>query len=414
MADVFGLNREKLIAKSKVREIFTPSRPIKAMDLLRGRDYQVTRLIEILNTPGQHALLFGDRGVGKSSLANIVRVVCDVHKYFNEKSIFFKTCSSEDTFESILKDPLSSVGIDISVIEESSSHKEKGGAKLSALFANADVESARETGQKRKNGYTVSGVAAALKKLKGLLIIDEADSIADHQVKKKIAELMKQLSDADSLFKILVVGIADTGQKLVSGHKSVERCLGEVKLDRLGTSELRQIIEVGQTKIVGHKIAFDGSVINSIVDISNGYPYFTHLLALKCCEDAIASGSITIRGEDLNRATINAAESAEGALNGAYKFAVRSASVHGDLYRVILLAAARMTTHEFTAKNLRGEICKIYGKDVSQSRLSNFYSTLITDSDDSILRRVGKGVYCFNDPRFPSFIRIVNSDTGHK
>lgn len=221
---------------------------------------------------------------------------------------------------------------------------------------------------------------------------------------------MKQLSDADSSFKIMVVGIADTGQKLVAGHKSIERCLGEVKLDRLGISELRQIIEIGQTKIVGHKIKFDGSVINSIVNISNGYPYFTHLLALKCCEDAIASGKTTIRSDDLAQATIIAAESAEGALQGTYQFAIRSASVHGDLYRVILLAAARMPKHEFAAKDLRAEICKIHGKDVSQPRLSNFYSTLITESEDSILRRVGKGVYCFNDPRFPSFIRIVNGD----
>jgi len=409
-SDPFGARREKLIAKSKVREIFTPSRPIKVMDLLQGRESNVRRLIEILNTPGQHALLFGDRGVGKSSIANIVRIVCEVHKHFDKKSIFFKTCSSEDTFETILKDPLQAVNVDISIVEGSSAHKEKSAAKISALVANANVESTRENSEKRKHLYTVSSVAELIGKVKGLLIIDEADSIADNQVKKKIAELMKQLSDTDSPFKVMVVGIADTGQKLVDGHKSVQRCLGEVKLERLVTSELRKIIELGQNRILGHRITFDGNVINSIVNISNGYPYFTHLLALKCCEDAIAADKINIRSEDLARATIAAAESAEGALQGTYQFAIRSASVHGDLYRVILLAAARMTKHEFSAKDLRNEICKIYGKDVSQARLSNFYSTLITDCDESILRRVGKGVYCFNDPRFPSFIRIVNGD----
>lgn len=409
-SDPFGSRKERLISKSKVREIFTPSRPVKTMDLLLGRDGHVRRLIEILNTPGQHALLFGDRGVGKSSIANIVRLIVELQRHFNPKAVFMKTCCSEDTFETILKDPLKFVNVDISVSEASSSHKQTGAAKISAMVANANIESTRESSERRKTSYSVSVVAELIRNVNGLLIIDEADSIANNKVKKQIAELIKQLSDADSPFKIMVVGIANTGQILVAGHKSVERCLGEVKLDRLGQDELRKIIDLGQNKIIGHKIKFDGNVINNIVNISNGYPYFTHLLALKCAENAIVEGKVSIRDEDLARSTLSAAESAEGALHGAYKFAIRSASIHGDLYRVILLAAARMPGHEFAAKDLRAEICKILGKDVSQARLSNFYSTLITDGVDSVLRRVGKGVYCFNDPRFPSFIRIVNND----
>jgi hypothetical protein len=142
------------------------------------------------------------------------------------------------------------------------------------------------------------------------------------------------------------------------------------------------------------------------VTISNGYPHYTHLLALKCSEDAIAAGKYTIRKDGLIKATVNAAESAEG----AYQNAIRSASLHGDFYRLILVAAARMSNHEFNAKELRDEICKISGKQLLKPRLSNFYSTLIADGVDTVLRRVSKGMYCFNNPRFPSFIRMVNND----
>src|SRR5574340_1214701 len=135
------------------------------------------------------------------------------------KKYFFKTCCSDDSFESILKDPLKSVGVDISVVEESHAHKQKGAAKISAVVASSDIESTSERSEKRESSYTVSAVAELIRNIKGLLIIDEADSISDSKVKKKIAELMKQLSDADSPFKILVVGISDTGQKLVAGHK---------------------------------------------------------------------------------------------------------------------------------------------------------------------------------------------------
>ena len=63
----FGLRRESLIAKSKVRSIFTPHQPIVSQDLFFGRSKSVSKLIENINTPGQHAILYGDRGVGKSS-----------------------------------------------------------------------------------------------------------------------------------------------------------------------------------------------------------------------------------------------------------------------------------------------------------------------------------------------------------
>lgn len=191
----------------------------------------------------------------------------------------------------------------------------------------------------------------------------------------------------------------------------MERCLGEVKLNRLAEAELWKIITAGQQKIKSTKrIEFDHDVINSIVGISNGYPYFTHLLALKCAEEAIVAGRFSVRKEHLKEATVIAAEAAEGVLRSTYESATRSASVSGGLYKSILLAAAKMPNHEFNAKNLRDEICRSEGSAISQSRLSNFYSSLISDCGETILRRVGKGIYCFNDPRMASFIRIVNAD----
>jgi len=382
------------------------------MDLLLGRDNHVARLVEILNTPGQHALLFGDRGVGKSSLANIVHAVVETEGYFKEMNIFFKTCSSEDTFLSILSAPLKSIGIDVSLIETSHAHTEKGSAGASAYVFKAGVESSRQNTEKKQTSLKVSNVADSLKKISGLLIIDEADAVSLSEEKRKIAELIKLLSDAGSPFKLMVVGIAETGSELIAGHASVQRCLGQVKIERLKDPELWQIIALGQTKISSpHRLEFDSEVINSIVEISNGYPYFTHLLALKCAEEAIVSSRSSVRKEDLRLATEAAAEAAEGALLNTYNEAIRSASQSNrDKYKIILLAAAKMKNHEFTTKEWREAISKVSGQEITHSQIKNYSKTLLSDGASTILRRKGRGVYCFNDPRFPSFIRIVHSD----
>ena len=67
LAGDFGLIREEKIKRSGVREVFTPHRPINKIDFFFGRQREVKTLIEQLNTPGQHSLLYGERRVGKSS-----------------------------------------------------------------------------------------------------------------------------------------------------------------------------------------------------------------------------------------------------------------------------------------------------------------------------------------------------------
>src|SRR5882724_316976 len=52
-----------------VVELFTPSVPIDENDLFAGRSAQISQLVEAVLQKGQHAILYGERGVGKTSLA---------------------------------------------------------------------------------------------------------------------------------------------------------------------------------------------------------------------------------------------------------------------------------------------------------------------------------------------------------
>src|SRR6266699_2059132 len=52
--------------------VFTPTRPINQRDLFAGRLRQIRRVIDVVGQDGQHAIIFGERGVGKTSLANVI------------------------------------------------------------------------------------------------------------------------------------------------------------------------------------------------------------------------------------------------------------------------------------------------------------------------------------------------------
>src|SRR5580698_5647830 len=57
---------------AQINGAFTPDTPIDGKDLFAGRKSQVGKLIGTIYQAGAHAVLFGERGVGKTSLANSI------------------------------------------------------------------------------------------------------------------------------------------------------------------------------------------------------------------------------------------------------------------------------------------------------------------------------------------------------
>ncbi|SMP81496.1 hypothetical protein SAMN06295888_1402 [Desulfonatronum zhilinae] len=405
MDDPFGIEREALIRRSEVREIFTPHKPIHSIDLFFGRAVEVRALIEQLNTPGQHALLFGDRGVGKSSLANITADL--LLKKLATGKFFIKRCDSTDNFKTIFAEPLFYVGINTNIIESEHRKAEGGKADIGIPGFGGGVHTTTENKSKER-GLSAeldspSWVASKLAKLGGLLLIDELDALRNTTDRHKIAELIKQLSDQGSPFKILLVGIAETGADLTDGHPSVERCLRETRLNRMSEPELKQIIDKGE-KALG--LRFTPQAKTRIVNVSSGYPHFTHLLALKAAEDAIAEGRTEIGVASVEAATRRAVDDSEGRLKRQYDEACRSYGT--DEYHHIVCAAALLGSEEFTAAELRVQYGNLWERRIDQNSLNNYFHRLVSDGDGTILRRIAKGVYRFNDPRMPSFVRIAN------
>jgi len=52
--------------------VFTPGSPLNERELFAGRSDQVDQIIGAISQKGYHAVLYGDRGVGKTSLSNVL------------------------------------------------------------------------------------------------------------------------------------------------------------------------------------------------------------------------------------------------------------------------------------------------------------------------------------------------------
>lgn len=79
--------------------IFTPSTPIGIAELFSGRLPQIGKLEDTVAERGRHALVYGEPGVGKTSLAQIIQYLIPSDKFkirYIKKSAF-----SSDTYSSI-------------------------------------------------------------------------------------------------------------------------------------------------------------------------------------------------------------------------------------------------------------------------------------------------------------------------
>ncbi|MGI6303095.1 MAG: AAA family ATPase [Verrucomicrobiota bacterium] len=402
--DMFGMNRESRIGRSGVRKVFTPHRPIQSVNLFFGRQKEVQKLLEQINTPGQHALLYGERGVGKSSLANIATQLL-ISKIISGR-LYPKQCDSSDTFRSVVAPVLVDFGVEVDLDSQTKSHKQHGWAGLKIPLAEAGVGSEKTTSNTyRPRAFTPSVVAEFLRDKLGLLYVDEADRIQSPEDKIALAEFIKLLSDNGSDFKIIIVGVAETAEELTGGHPSVQRCLKETYLRRMSDDELEMIISEGARQT---NLNFAPSVVTQIVMLSSGYPHFTHLLALKCAEEAISSSLHVIDPDCLVRAIHLAVEDADSTLRRTYNEATRSYNT--QMYCTVLKAAAQLGREEFTASSLREKIEEMTKGSISQGSLNNYLQRLVSDDFSAILHRCSKGVYRFSDPRMPSFICMANPD----
>ena len=369
-------------------------------------------------TPGRHGAIFGERGVGKSSLANIVLTLFFETRTF--KHGYRVQCGQDTRFADIMSDALKGVaGYDVSTSQATQTASGSTKGSLGAFGTTIEGGVVSEHSVTSSRPYLTPATAATLlASTRGLLVVDEADALRDADTKRQLSELIKALSDTNAEFKVLVVGIANTVSQLVESHLSSSRALKEIHLSRMSPRGLKDIIRNGQQEL---GINFEPAVVDRIVRVSNGYPYFTHLLALEAAKPGILETRSHVLIPDYERATRRAAADAEATLLKKYDDAVGTGGSDG--YRRVLVAAASVVSDRgeladkltFTSRELRDEYKRLFHEPLPPQALGNHMRRLCCSEDENqreqcIFLRERRSVYRFNDLRMVSLINIKEEE----
>lgn len=375
----------------RLSRVFTPTSPINKDDLFQGRKSQIRAVIDAINQAGKHAILYGERGVGKTSLGRILQTKL---KSLESLPIIapMVTCDSGDDFSTIWSKVFSELE-EVAVSDDDSTPYS---------FTPHDVRRKLEPIAASRILY---------------VILDEFDKIIDDRSRALIADTIKLFSDRSVNATLVIIGVSDDVNGLIADHQSIERCLAQIHMPRMPRKELEEIVTHGLQE-EGLEMTVEPDGLAEITGLSKGLPCYTHLLALHASRHALDERRLKVTAKDVEKAIRTAISETQESIRDDYDKATYS-SRKGTLYREVLLACAIAAADEF-GRFQPGDVCapldEIVGKKpFTTDRFAGHLKAFCEDDRGNVLERMGTDYrwrYRFSNPLMQPFVIMKGIETG--
>lgn len=374
-------------------QVFSPTSPIKEKDFFYGRLNQLEKVAEAINKQGQHAILYGERGVGKTSLANIMA------KSYTELYPVKITCDKTDNFKTLWQRAFESIQFS----------KTTTGLGFNATITTNILNKGNQLSS--LSNVRPSHIVNLLNNFgnfRMLFIFDEYDNIINEKTKSSFADLIKSLSDNNTNSTIVLVGIAESIESLIGNHQSLERCLKQIKMPRMKNEESEEIINKGIQRL---ELKIDKIVREKIIEFSSGFPHYVHLLCELGCKEVIENEKLNFSEAYLLIAIKSGIEITSEQSRLSYRKAVLSSN-DSSKWKDLLYACANCDLDEFNAFTIT-EVVKQYNKITNSSLINSSINynlnKLLTEDRGEILYKLGKGMstrYMFKNPMMRAFVKL--------
>lgn len=374
------------MAIAKARQLFNPSSPIDEDRLFAGRSEQVKDLLDIIYERGAHAVIFGERGVGKSSLANTLstRVPSVITNMVFKK----ENCRPDDTFFTLW-------------------------AKMLWEFEYEGVPISEYLKDEEREFVIVKMLESLSKDKHYIFIFDEFDRIESQPTKRAMADTIKHFSDYPQNVTVIIVGVGLSIEQLFGAHPSIERCCRQIPMQRMADEDLSEIIEE-RYPAIGVKASDE--MLESLVGLSQGMPGFVHLAGREAALSALERQSRQIEQFDYQTAIKESVRRAQESIITAYKKATYSPK--DNMYAEVLLACALAKRDEqgkFSATAIREQLRKILKRDIEISGFTRHLAAFCDPERGAVLRKTGKRKrfqYQFIDAPLQPYVVMVGRRDG--
>lgn len=304
---------------------FLPAQPVSTIARFAGRKDVLREVIRAIEDQQLHVIVYGDRGIGKTSLLMVVSELAQQATY----AVHYVSCCEDSDFCEIFRSILSRIPLlyDAS-LDPGMEAVEQGGMLSDKLPAG------------KFSVPLLSEVLSSLAGAKVLIVLDEFDRAADPRFRKSVAELIKNLSDRALPVQFLIGGVASSLPGLISDAPSIRRNVVGVSLPNMNGEEIRDLVAIGAKR---GKLTFAERALVRLVEASAGLPYLAGLLAQYGTLEAVAEGQNEISLRHMARAIANARREIASRLSPSAQRVFGDPELCG--HKTLVLAAANEAVH---------------------------------------------------------------------
>lgn len=268
--------REITRARFALANYFTPTQPVTDRSAFAGRLMPLGRLINAIESQRSHVVLYGERGIGKTSLLHVLADVARESSYI----VSYATCGVGADFSELFRGLLEDVPLLFHRGVAPNAGEAEGGGSLADRLPAGEFDPGE-----------LADLCAAITGTRMLIILDEYDRVSDPQFRQKVAELVKNLSDRAARVQLVIAGVASNLQELIGYAPSIRRNVIGLPMPRLNESEVQEMISLGEE---ASGLRFDPHLTRLVHLLALGSPYLARLLCHHSGLEALDQGRLTV------------------------------------------------------------------------------------------------------------------------
>lgn len=285
--------------RMKLRSAYTPSQPVIDRRMFAGRTEVLTTLIRSLEDQRLHIVIYGERGIGKTSLLHVLTQAARDARYI----VVYCSCGAGSSFNEMFR----AVAADIPLLFHSgfaptTAEAERGGS-LADLMPEGEL-----------SPRLVSDVFAKLTGTRVIVVLDEFDRCESIEFRRGIAELIKNLSDRSIRVQLVIAGVAANLTELVEHIPSIRRNVFALQIPKMSATEVRHLVRNGEAAT---GVTFEQDALEFVIRAAHGSPYIASLLSHHAGLMAIDNGRMAVSVEHVSSSIIQALEEFKGRISKA-------------------------------------------------------------------------------------------------
>lgn len=372
------------MARLRLRDAFTPAQPVADIRHMAGRKDVLHSLIRSLEDQRLHVVLYGERGIGKTSLLRVLAELAGDAQYL----VRYTSCGETTDFNEMMRAVIGSIPLLYHGGYDPSATEIEDGQSLASLLPAGSL-----------SANQISDVLARLSGTRLLVIIDEFDRSPRDGFRRAIAELIKNLSDRSIRVQLVIAGVASNLSELVEAIPSIRRNVLGLHVPVMNGEEVRELLAIGEE---ASGVKFDDLSIKLITSFSCGSPYLASLLGQLSGLAAIDQGERQVSAQDVASAVRVAVEEIEQRISEGSIDKVRLAFANGQgrplarLARIAMLNGGRLDTQSRTPGDVTAEECARALRDAGEG------NGIVVPAPDPVAGR-----YQFAEEGLPTYIWML-------